>query len=175
MSQFEFTSCRLAIQICIGHFPDGRERHRTFSIKNIRPDADDAALLAVVRAVGALLAYPVTKARLIVKKRRVLFDAKTGMGTKESAAPETRAGARERGMKPRVAGERIKSVIAKSAELAKITAHRCMFVLARRKIALIGWHKRPESDQTIACYGYKAARKNEPRCSLKTCLFIKIH
>jgi hypothetical protein len=95
MSQFELTSCRLAIQICIGHFPDGRERHRTFSIKNIRPDADDSALLTIVRAVGALLAYPVTRARLIVKKRRVLFGTKTGMGTKENAAPETRAYAPE--------------------------------------------------------------------------------
>jgi hypothetical protein len=42
MSQFEFVSCRLAIQICTGHFPDGRERHRTFSVKDIKPDADNA-------------------------------------------------------------------------------------------------------------------------------------
>jgi hypothetical protein len=78
MSQFEFVSCRLSIQICIGHFPDGRERHRTFSVKNIKPDADEAALLTAVRAIGSLLAYPVTRARLIVKKRRVLFDVKRG-------------------------------------------------------------------------------------------------
>jgi hypothetical protein len=127
MSQFEFVSCRLAIQICIGHFPDGRERHRTFSVKNIRPDADDNALIAVVRAVGALLAYPVTKARLIVKKRRVLFDTKPGTDCKESAVPERRVYAPERGTKPRVAGERMESVFAKSAVRAKITADVCLF------------------------------------------------
>jgi hypothetical protein len=127
MSQFEFVSCRLAVQICIGHFPDGRERHRTFSIKNIRPDAEDAALLTVVRAVGALLAYPVTKVRLIVKKRRVLFDAKAGVDWKESAASETRADVPERETKPRAAIEQMKSVIAKPAELAKITADVCLF------------------------------------------------
>ncbi|MDR1510185.1 MAG: hypothetical protein LBS53_11160, partial [Synergistaceae bacterium] len=62
--------CKLpaGVQICTGHFPDGRERHRTFSIKHIQPDAEDAALITVVRAVGALLAYPVTRARFIVKK-----------------------------------------------------------------------------------------------------------
>jgi hypothetical protein len=42
----------------MGHFPDGRERHRVFSVKDIRPDADDA----VVHAIGSLLAYHVTKA-----------------------------------------------------------------------------------------------------------------
>jgi hypothetical protein len=127
MSQFEFVSCRLAIQICIGHFPDGRARHRTFSIKNIRPDAEDTALLTVVRAVGALLAYPVTRARRLVKKRRVLFDNKAGMDPKEDAAPETRADAPERGTAPCAAGEQTKSVVAKPAAFAKITADVCLF------------------------------------------------
>jgi hypothetical protein len=118
MSQFEFVSCRLAIQICVGHFPDGRERHRTFSIKDIRPDAEDTALLTVVRAVGALLAYPVTKARLIVKKRRALFGDKPGAACKETAT-ETRGGVPERVIKPRAAAaEQMKSVIAKSAKMA---------------------------------------------------------
>jgi hypothetical protein len=116
MTKFEFVSCRLAIQVCVGHFPDGRERHRTFSVKNIKPDADKAALLAVVRAIGSLLAYPVTKARLIVKERRVLFDVKSGMNRGE---------ARERETKPCEA--QMKSVFAESAEPAKIASGVCLF------------------------------------------------
>ncbi|MDR0764320.1 MAG: hypothetical protein LBE65_01850 [Synergistaceae bacterium] len=129
MSRFEFVSCRLAIQVCIGYFPDGRERHRTFSLKNIRPDADPAALITVVRAIGSLLAYPVTHARLIVKKRRVLFDAtKPDMTAWNAApdvpntAPETRGGTpkmSERETKPRGSAN---SVFAKSAELTKTFA-----------------------------------------------------
>ena len=39
MSYYEKISCRIAIQVCIGHFPDGRERHRTFSMRGVNPDA----------------------------------------------------------------------------------------------------------------------------------------
>jgi hypothetical protein len=118
----------LAIQVCIGYFPDGRERHRTFSVKNIRPDADDAALIIVVRAIGSLLAYPVTKARLIVKKRRALFDAKHRT-PEEDVALETRGGMSPRGTKPRVArGEaQRESVFAKSAAPTKIAVDVCLF------------------------------------------------
>jgi hypothetical protein len=72
----EKISCRLAIQLCIGYFPDGRERHRTFSVKNISPDAEPGALRAFVAAIGKVLAYPVTKARLIIKTVRTVFDAR---------------------------------------------------------------------------------------------------
>ncbi|MDR1578835.1 MAG: hypothetical protein LBS35_00640, partial [Synergistaceae bacterium] len=109
----------LAIQICTGHFPDGRERHRTFSLKNIREDADDDALIAVVRAVGSLLAYPITGARLIVKKRRVLFGAKRDMYRGEDARAEMRGDVPER------AGTHMKSVFAKSA-LTKIIGGVCL-------------------------------------------------
>jgi hypothetical protein len=69
-------TCRLAIQMCVGYFPDGRERHRTFSIKNIDPNAEISRLSALVRcAIAPLLAYPITKVRLVTKKIRVLFDA----------------------------------------------------------------------------------------------------
>jgi hypothetical protein len=90
MSPFEFVSCRLAIQVRIGHFPDGRERLRTFSVKNIRPDADMNALAALVRAVGAVLACPITRARLVVKKKRVLFGAKAGIDWENDTRPEAR-------------------------------------------------------------------------------------
>ncbi|MDR3331871.1 MAG: hypothetical protein LBT08_04515, partial [Synergistaceae bacterium] len=65
-------SCRLAIQLCVGYFSDGRERHRTFSIKNIRRDAGADAIAAVIRAIAPLLKYPITKVRLIKTDRLVL-------------------------------------------------------------------------------------------------------
>jgi hypothetical protein len=75
VTDFDSIACRLAIQVCVGHFPDGRERHRTFSIKHIDPDVDIALITSFVRVVIApLLAYPITGARLVTKKIRVLFD-----------------------------------------------------------------------------------------------------
>jgi hypothetical protein len=67
MSRLELVKCRLAIQICIGYFPDGRERHRTFSLQNVRPDATADALASVVRAIAPLLAYPITRVTLVKK------------------------------------------------------------------------------------------------------------
>jgi hypothetical protein len=119
MSQFELVSCRLAIQICIGHFPDGRERHRTFSLKDVKPDATDAALMRVVRAIEPLLACPITKVRLIIKRKRVLFDAESGIGMdliedrkKDAvleATPQTRGGTPDMSKMPDTpkAGERL--------------------------------------------------------------------
>jgi hypothetical protein len=78
LKDFDRITCRLAIQVCVGHFPDGRERHRTFSIKNIDPNADPAVLASLVRdAIAPLLAFPITRARLVTKKIRVLFRAPT--------------------------------------------------------------------------------------------------
>jgi hypothetical protein len=129
----------LAIQICTGHFPDGRERHRTFSLKDVKPDADPAALIAVVRAIGLLLAHPITHARLIVKSRRALFDATKpdmsagdGLDAAPSPAPETRGGTPEtppRETKLRAAKARTESVFAKPAEPTKTAAGGvCLFL-----------------------------------------------
>ena len=43
MPHLQLTDCRIKIQLCVGRFPDGRMRTRTFGIKNVRPDvgADD--------------------------------------------------------------------------------------------------------------------------------------
>ncbi len=67
MAYFEFIDCRIKIQVCVGHFSDGRMRTRTFGIKNVRPDisADDVA--AVVSAIARLLTFPVVCARLVRK------------------------------------------------------------------------------------------------------------
>jgi hypothetical protein len=59
----------------------------------------------------------------------VLFDTEAGMYPKEGAAPETRGNAPERGTKPCAAIEQMKSVIAKSAKFAKITAEVPAFAL----------------------------------------------
>jgi hypothetical protein len=61
-------TCRLAIQVCIGCSPRGTARHRTFSIKGIKPDADFSKLAVFVRdCVAPVLACPVTKVTLVKK------------------------------------------------------------------------------------------------------------
>ena len=67
MAHLELVRCRLAIQCCIGYFPDGRERHRTFSLRDVRPDASADALASVVRAIAPLLAHPITKVSIVKK------------------------------------------------------------------------------------------------------------
>ncbi|MDR0617039.1 MAG: hypothetical protein LBG29_09555, partial [Synergistaceae bacterium] len=80
LNVYKTISCRLAIQVCVGKTPGGRPSHRTFSIKGIKPGADIAVVASLVRdAIAPLLAYPVTKARLVTKKIRVLpLAAETG-------------------------------------------------------------------------------------------------
>ena len=68
MPNREKISCRIAVQTCIGHFPDGRERHRTFSIKDIRPDVSWEAVAIIIRALAPILKYPITKVTKIIKK-----------------------------------------------------------------------------------------------------------
>jgi hypothetical protein len=74
MPNLELMSCRLAIQVRVGYFPDGRERHRTFSIKNISPDAGADNIAAVARALSLLLKDPVTKVRRVCKYRLAGLD-----------------------------------------------------------------------------------------------------
>ena len=64
---YEKISCRIAIQICVGYFPDGRERHRTISLKHVPPDTSMEAILGIIRALAPVLAYPVTKVTKITK------------------------------------------------------------------------------------------------------------
>ena len=74
MSYYEKISCRIAIQVCIGYFPDGRERHRTFSIKGIKPDAPLEAIASLARALAPVLAYPITKVRKVVKREIFFYE-----------------------------------------------------------------------------------------------------
>ena len=90
MSCYEKISCRVAIQVCIGHFPDGRERHRTFSMRGVNPDASPESIAAVVRALAPVLAYPITKVRKVVKRRVIIYEE--GVVPWDDAEPVTYAG-----------------------------------------------------------------------------------
>ena len=70
---YEKITCRIAIQTCVGHFPDGRERHRTFSLRHVRPDVSPEAIRKIIRALAPVLKYPITKVTKVVKM--VLFSA----------------------------------------------------------------------------------------------------
>ena len=85
MSNYEKITCRVAIQVCIGHFLDGRERHRTFSMRGVDPDASPEAIAAVVRALAPVLAYPITKVRKIVKRVIVIFEEGVRPDEKDAA------------------------------------------------------------------------------------------
>ena len=74
MSYYEKISCRLAIQVCVGRLPNGRAKHRTFSIKGINPDAPFEAIADVIRALAAVLAYPITKVRKVTKREIIFYE-----------------------------------------------------------------------------------------------------
>jgi len=69
----EKITCRIAVQICVGYFPDGRERRRTFSLWHVRPDVTPEAIRDIIRALAPLLEYPITKVTKVTK--RVIFSA----------------------------------------------------------------------------------------------------
>ena len=89
MARFELVRCRLAIQCRVGYFPDGRERHRTFSLRDVRPDASADALASVVRAVAPLLAYPITKVRIVKKYVLMLDAAEARSAARRVSRPDT--------------------------------------------------------------------------------------
>ena len=74
MTYYEVTTCRLAIQVCIGYGSNGKARHRTFSMKNIRSGASDEGIAAVIRALAPLLIYPITKVHMITKRKIFFVD-----------------------------------------------------------------------------------------------------
>jgi hypothetical protein len=77
MAVFELVRCRIAIQVCIGVLPSGRDSHRTFSITNVDPDISADAVANFVRKIAPLLAYPVTMVRLVRKYRLVMEAERT--------------------------------------------------------------------------------------------------
>jgi hypothetical protein len=91
MAFLRMVSCRLAIQVCIGHFDDGRERRRTFSLSGVRPDADAEAMATVVRAVAKLLKGPITKVRRVTRFTLVMDDGDNESETTKAAETGTAA------------------------------------------------------------------------------------
>jgi hypothetical protein len=51
MACWELVVCKIAIQMNVGYFPNGRVRRRTVTLRNVRPDASADQLAAVVRAL----------------------------------------------------------------------------------------------------------------------------
>ena len=80
----EKTTCRIAIQMCVGCFPDGRERHRTFTLRHVRTDVPFETVLELARALAPVIAFPITKVSKITKT--VLFSAEAERGA-EHAVP----------------------------------------------------------------------------------------
>jgi hypothetical protein len=65
-------TCWVAIQVCVGRLPSGRDSHRTFRMKGIDPGASPEAIAEVVRALAPLLIYPITGVRKVVKTVRTM-------------------------------------------------------------------------------------------------------
>ena len=80
-------TCRIAIQICVGRFPDGRERHRTFSLKDIRPDVSSETIRDIIRALAPLLEYPITKVTKVTKRVIFSIEDERAERTAPDAAP----------------------------------------------------------------------------------------
>ena len=64
----EKITCRIAVQTCVGCFPDGRKRHRTFSLRHVRPDVSPQTIRSIIRALAPVLAHPITKVRKVTKR-----------------------------------------------------------------------------------------------------------
>ena len=90
MSYYEKISCRIAIQVCVGYFTDGRERHRTFSMKGIDPNASLDAIAAIIRALAPVLAYPITKVRKVTKREIFFYEEAAMPVPQDNIVPETR-------------------------------------------------------------------------------------
>ena len=74
MSYYEKISCRIAIQVCVGHSPNGRKKHRTFSMMGIDPNASTKGIAAVIRALAPALAYPITKVTKVTKREIIFYE-----------------------------------------------------------------------------------------------------
>jgi hypothetical protein len=84
MARLELVGCRLAIQMNVGYFPNGRARRRTVTLRNVHPDASADQLAMVVRALEKVIAHPIIRVR-VVKKYILVADG----GEARSAALQT--------------------------------------------------------------------------------------
>ena len=65
---YEKLICRIAVQVCVGHFFDGREKHRTFLLRHVRPEASLETIARIISALVPVLAHPITKVRKVTKR-----------------------------------------------------------------------------------------------------------
>jgi len=74
MSYYEVTTCRLAIRLCIGYGPNGRKKHRTFSMKNINPNASWEGIMAVIRALAPVLEFPIVDVQKVTSRKIIFYE-----------------------------------------------------------------------------------------------------
>jgi len=71
---YEVTTCRLAIQVCIGYGSNGRKKHRTFSMKNINPNASWEAIMKIINALAPVLEYPITDIQKVTSRKIFFYE-----------------------------------------------------------------------------------------------------
>ena len=65
---YEKISCRIAVRICVGCLPNGRERHKTFSLRHVRPEVSLETIRDIIRALAPLLEHPITKVTKVTRR-----------------------------------------------------------------------------------------------------------
>ncbi|MDR1965951.1 MAG: DUF1659 domain-containing protein [Synergistaceae bacterium] len=85
MARLELVGCRIAIQMNVGHLPNGRARRRTIVLRNVRPDASADQLAAVVLALEKVIAHPIIRVR-VVKKYILVTDGEEARRAAPSAS-----------------------------------------------------------------------------------------
>ena len=88
MSYYEVTTCRLAIRLCIGYGPNGRKKHRTFSMKNINPNASWEGIMAVIRALAPVLEFPIVDVQKVTSRKIIFYEDAVLPVPREMAEPE---------------------------------------------------------------------------------------
>ena len=74
MSYYEVITCRLAIRVCIGYGPNGRKKHRIFSMRNINPNASWEGIMAVIRALAPVLEFPIVDVQKITSRKIIFYE-----------------------------------------------------------------------------------------------------
>ena len=71
---YEVTTCRLAIRLCVGYGANGRKKHRTFSMKNINPNASWDGIMKVIRALAPLLEFPIVDVQKVTSRKIFFYE-----------------------------------------------------------------------------------------------------
>ena len=161
MSYYEKISCRIAVQVCIGYFPDGRERHRTFSMRGINPDAAFEAIADVIRALAPLLAHPITKVRKVIK-REIIFYEEAAMPVPQDADAVEAAPAPTQTNTPRIIPFPVEKRYAAREAAADVQRRLNCVILpfalpaaaASSQVGFLQERAPPEEETQVACSGF---------------------